>query len=118
MGPIQDYLAGEGSSAARKPSPSNSSESFLDEISLSEHLVAFGGSQCGCRLVVAPVPKSRGSAAGNMDSLEDVPVFSDSKEMLLCLVTRGPLLFILGDQVSPRNTQGELGSETRTGHLV
>lgn len=118
MGPIQDYLAGEGSSAARKPSPSNSPESFLDEISLSEHLVAFGGSQCGCRLVVAPVPKSRGSAAGNVDSLEDVPVFSDSKEMLLCLVTRGPLLFILGDQVSPRNTQGELGSETRTGHLV
>ena len=111
-------LAGEGSSAARKPSPSNSPESFLDEISLSEHLTALAGSQRGCSWMVAPVPKGRGSALGNVDSLEDAPVFSDRKDMVLHLVTRGPLLFIPGQPLSSGNTQGELGSETRTGHLV
>lgn len=111
-------LAGGGSSAARRPSPTNSPESFLDEISLAEHLTALAGSQCGCSWMVAPVPKSRGSALRNVDSLEDVPIFSDSKDMVLRLVTRGPLLFIPGQPLSPGNTQGELGSETRTGCLV
>lgn len=97
-------LAEERTSAASEPNPSNSPESFLDEISLIEHLMALAGSQCACSWVVAPVPKSRGSALRNVDSLEDVPIFSDSKDLVLCLVTRGPLLFIPGQPLSPGTT--------------
>lgn len=56
-GPNSELLAGEGSSAARRPSLSNCPESFLDEISLIEHLTALSGSQCASSWVVAPVPK-------------------------------------------------------------
>lgn len=89
-------LAGEGSSVARRLSTSSSPESFLDETSLAEHLMALAGIQCGCSWVVALVPKSRGSALRNVDSLEDAPIFSYSKDMAPCLVTRGPLPLILG----------------------
>jgi len=89
MGPTHSGLqAGEGNSAARRPRPSNSPQSFLDEISLAKHLMALAGSQHGCSWVIAPVPKSRGSALGNVGSLEDVPIFSDSKDMVLHPVTR------------------------------
>lgn len=110
-------LAGEGSSAARRPSLSNASESFLDEISLAEHLMALAGSQWkqlgGCSST-----QEQRSALRNVDSLQYAPVFNDSKGMVLHLVTRGPLPFISGQPLSPGNTQGQLGSETRTGRLA
>lgn len=54
-------------------------------------------------------------AFGNVDSLDDVPTFSDSKDMLQPLLTRGPLLFILGQSFSPGKSSGRAGLRNQTG---
>lgn len=75
--------------------------------------MAPSGSLCGCSCAVAPVSRRRLSALGNVGSLDDVPTFSDSKNIVLPLLTRSPLLFILGQPLSPGKVQVKLGSETR-----
>lgn len=71
--------------------------------------MALSGSHCGCSCAVAPVPRRRGSELGHVDALEDVPAFSDSKVMVLHLLTRGPLLFILGQPLSPGKSASKAG---------
>lgn len=71
------------------------------------------GSHCGCSCAVAPVPRRRVSTLGNVGCLDDVPTFSDSKA--LPLLTRGPLLFILGQPLSPGKSTGEAGLRNQTG---
>lgn len=107
-------LAGEGSTATRKLSTSSSPESFLEETSLTEHLMALAGIQHGCSWVVALVTKSRGSALRNVDSLEDAPVFSYSRHGTVSCNQR-PFTIHSGAATHPGNTQGKMGSETRTG---
>lgn len=99
---------------------------FLDEISCAEHLMALSGDHCGCScesrestfptadiLLLGTLLQCPGKGCQHVDSLEDVPTFSDSKDMVLPLLTRGSLLLILGHHLVQGKAQVKLGSETR-----
>lgn len=59
--------------------------------------------------------QEKGVSTWECGSLDDVPIFSDSKDMVLPLLTRDPLLFILGQPLSPGKTTGKARLRNQTG---